>query len=144
MQNLFASALQDAGIELDLTRAIVAPTPDVAEVGRLAERLKSCPASLDRAMFNAVHHAPRVPGGQGTAYLAVVELLLSLGVELPPMAAWVAYGDHLGRDNINPRAQAMTRLVVTRGGTGVEALRRVASRWPEYTRSHSEFLQSLG
>lgn len=130
-------------LELALTQAILSPQVDLGLIGDLAIQLTHYEGSLGRAMHAAIHHAPQVASGPGEDFLEVVDVLLDLGVPLPRNAAWTAYGAQMTARMVNPRAQAMTRLVVRRGGQGVEALHRTAARWPEHTQVHKAFLQSL-
>ena len=130
-------------VELTLTQAILSPEVDLELIEDLACQLIHRLGALDRAMHTAINHAPKIPGAHGDAYLEVVDVLLELGVQLPRSAAWVAYGEQMTARTVNARAQAMTRLVVRRGGKGVDALHRTAARWPEQTRAHAEFLKSL-
>jgi len=130
-------------VELSLTQAILSPEVDLALVEELATQLSHNECALDRAMFTAIHHAPLVTDAKGSDFLEVVDILLELGVSLPRSAAWTAYGAHLTSRNVNTRAQAMTRLVVRRGGKGIECLHRTAMSWPEHTKAHAAFLKSL-
>lgn len=130
-------------VELSLTQAILSPEVDLCLVEELAPQLTHHEGALDRAMFTAIHHAPLVPDAKGDDYLEVVDVLLELEVRLPKCAAWIAYGAQLTAPTVNARAQAMTRLVVRRGGKGIESLHRTAARWPVHTKAHAAFLKSL-
>lgn len=129
--------------ELVFYHAIMAPKPDMVLVGELARLLSHKTGALDRAMFTAIYHAPSIPGANGNGYLDVVDLLWRMGADLPPAAVWLAYSDQINSTAPNPRAQEMTRLLVSKGADGLAELQLMVACWPELYPAHADFMESL-